>query len=82
MYHLGEAADWINRRLPVGYRVAVELRERRVLTTDGPPVEGIDFVFVPVGSPTDEVYLREVEVAYRLSCQAFRSLPAAKQSTS
>lgn len=81
MHCLGEAAHWINGRLPVGCCVAVELRERRVLTTDGPTVVGIDFVFDRVEAPTDDMYLRDVEIAYHLSCEAFRLFSGIEQST-
>ncbi len=82
MHSLGEVAHYTNTRLPLGLCVAVEIRKRRVLTSDGPAVEGIDFVFAPAGSPMDDAYLRDVEVAYSLSCEAFRLLPLAKKSPS
>lgn len=50
-----------------------------MLTNDGPPIDGLDFVFVPLGNPLDDAYLRDVDVVYRLVCRVLRLWKKVKQ---
>lgn len=77
-YRLSKVVSLVHYSLPKSSCVTVDILQRRVLTGDGPPVEGIDVVFTPNGVITDDIYFHDVEIAYSLVCEAIRTGPITK----